>query len=686
MSKRSIIDDFTRLRDDQQTVGQLKSIIIRYYPYYAPESNRSFLREKVGTKNNDRIEDIKKIEIDKIIQHATGSIVASKKGSKPSSSTRAAAASKSSSSTRVAAASKSAASAAQTMATGKRSRSDKVPRIIPEEDEDDEEDEEQIAKRKREEDEIKKNIKILIILHQYQKKKQLILGTRKDFESKTIFNTKNVLFLSYVYEVLLAFRSNTEKLYYDALWYLLSEVPTVTSLRTIKDTSKDITYNNINTFLNSNITSFISPYNYKFHLTYDARRDRFFSSFAFADFKTTKERNQTYYNFQSFNEYIKFGLLYRLNSLIPSSNRELINANIQFYNYIFTDNTINYKNVAIEYSDPKENDYESNCQICYLCGKRLHYEEHTERKKLLGAHIDHIVPLAIAWITGIIHCPVNYIYVHASCNESKNNKVPFPDIEIQDYPNLRERLDHLVSTVSDDVILSNVADAVLELIKGMPKHLQTPKSIQKLNEDIIKKYEESIKKQNPPSKPSRAVPKLRVSKKTSFHKFNPRSKSKKGGRIPSVDFTKAIDLQGSLSIYKNNQIKNAIKRLEGILDIKNGYILYDLIKFFYMVSDIYNLKVTKKQVGGSKIDESIETFFEKFDAVVLNIEDKKEYMDKEDRGIFFKERIVLLMEFSFLLYEQYKQSKNYSNYSDFIVDRAQHMLNYSTNNTLTFFH
>lgn len=652
MSKKSIIDDFKRLPTNEQTVGKLKNIIIGHYPYYRLETNKNFLREKIGTENKDKV-NIRNIDIDEIIEKATGS--------KPSSSTRAAAASK------------SAASAVLSMATGvKRSRDHRVPRIIPEEDE---EDEEQLAKRKKEEDEIKKNIKLLIILHQYQKNKKLILGARKDFESKTVFNTKNILFLSYVYEVLLAFKSNDPKLYYAVLWYVLSEIPTVTSLRTDKDISKDTTYQEIDKFLNSSIDSFISPYDYKFSLTYDASRDVLLSSFA--DFKTTKEGKKIYYNFQSFNEYIKFGLLYRLNSLIHSSNKEIINANTEFYNYIITDNTINYKNVAIEYSPYiKDKDYESNCQICYLCGKRLHYEQHTQRKKLLHAHIDHIVPLAIAWITGIIHCPVNYIYVHASCNESKNNKVPFPDIKIQDYPDLQKRLDGLVSTVSEDVILSNIADDVFELIKKIPQHLQTPENIEIINKKILKKYEEDIKKQNPPSK---ALP-------TPKSRFNPIGKSKKGGRIPSLDFTKAIDLQGSLSRYKINLITNTIKRLEGLLDIKNGYILYDLIKFFYIVLDIYNLKQTKKQVGGAKIDESIEGFFEKFDAIDSNLKDKKEYMDREDRAIFLKERIVLLMEFSFILYEQYKESKNYSNYSDFIVDRAQHMLNYSTNRTLTFFH
>ena len=112
--------------------------------------------------------------------------------------------------------------------------------------------------------------------------------------------------------------------------------------------------------------------------------------------------------------------------------------------------------------------------------------------------------------------------------------------------------------------------------------------------------------------------------------------------------------------------------------------VFDLIKFFYIVLDIYNSQKVK-HLGGGVVDDKIKSFFNTFNNKARNLKDHKEYMDINTRLKFFKERIILLMEFSFLLYEEYKPTKGYNNYSDFIVDRVQKILNYGSDATLTFY-
>lgn len=474
-------------------------------------------------------------------------------------------------------------------------------------------------------DEIRKDLNILILLYKYQNDKKLSVN-RKDFEKVTSFDSKNSILPAYIFETLLDYKSEEQDLYIPGLWYVFNNIPSVLGLD--KKQSKEL-YDH----LVSSYVHFAEKRDIELRLTKNKTRDDLIKEFVPFTFKGN------IFTFESFKDYCTFVLAYQINKF----NKEIIKTNIDYYNYIYTDNTINYKNACIKYSDTKQKQFESNCTVCFLCGKRLHYEEYQKTdKRLINAHNDHIVPLLIGWITGIIHCPVNYSIVHGACNESKSKRVPFPNINIQNYQTLYNRLVTLSSTVDIETITDSIADELFKAYTSkLPTELQT--------EDI---------------------------KKLIFDKF---SAKLQGGYRPSINYKTSLMTQ---PVKERDQILQTIRVLEHLLDAENGYIVLDVIKFFYLVLDLQKKKFT----GGGKEDNMIKAFFNSFDDKARDLKDNTVYMDIDDRVTFFKERIVLLMEFSFKLYEEYKPTKNYINYSDFIVDRVQHVLNYQTNSKLTFYH
>ena len=96
--------------------------------------------------------------------------------------------------------------------------------------------------------------------------------------------------------------------------------------------------------------------------------------------------------------------------------------------------------------------------------------------------------LLIAWITGIIHCPVNYSIVHGSCNTSKNNDIPFPNINILEYRTLYDRLSQLSKTVDIETVTDQMVEEMFKIYSSkLPQELQTEEAKQMLMTKLSEK-------------------------------------------------------------------------------------------------------------------------------------------------------------------------------------------------------
>lgn len=514
-------------------------------------------------------------------------------------------------------------------------------------------------------------------------KKDPIIGDRHEFEKKTSFGSHNVLIYLIVCNLLIAVKSRNSEVFsiYKNLLqkYLVSKLSLGgTSDKDFKDEHKSSKSHTIysSTIGEIETRDFLLKLVTKAHPKIQELNTKYN---LYTSYQTTPS---SYYYFTSYTQYLKF--IIASSYLSNNSNPvETVISNILWHmNEIINDQISDseyYKGLLVK------NIREQQC--CYICGFKLNYDSNHSFKNM---QIDHIIPEAVAWVTGVIHTPYNYELAHQPCNGSKSNSLPISISDIMIDEELKIRLQSIKPKLEfDESIIEQYSKEITEVFKKLPLELQTQE-----NYSIIVE---------------RAKSKLNMQR----------------GGLKTLNFDKLI-------LTERKSVKLTIIELYSLLNeyiiSKNYYaigILLELIKYFNLVDDIIGTRHHKSHImtGGMSdaVFNKIQAYFRSFsnkggdnyknlqrilnptdisncDKKIQEIRSTKDEVAKgqlierntvcmmdETRANYYINRIILFNEFSNNLYQLYKTQKGYQSYTDFIVERFQRLMNFNANKGLTFF-
>ena len=444
---------------------------------------------------------------------------------------------------------------------------------------------------------------------------------------KTVFDTKNILIPMYIFELYLDYLSNND-FYYKVSYYNFNKAmgrhPYLPCGPNVKEPCSSL--NNEIELFNNEMKPPIIVY-----------------------------LNRVKYPFNTFKEYLSALMKYIINERVTEN---VINTILESF-----DNLPSFKQCAINghlrYSPVIEDaEQRSECTICYLCGRRLFYNRNG---KETNTDIDHIVPYISGYITGVIHFPSNYLPTHAKCNGPKSDNLP--NIYSID-ATLQAKLADMQANIPYDKLRDDISEKIIKSIfKSLPEQFNNPDKVKDILSYAVTLVDDNVfKKQKISRGGNKDLDKMEkdvYSKKSSdmsieyHHPITPEKSSKlKKKHLSSSKISYTSELNHTIQMLNRKlQLKNIITVNDNI-EVK---ILIELINYLTICLDIMHTPRHIHSGGGLTYTQ----FFNKYGNEDLapahfGSDEEIQLMSIDDRVKFFKARIELYVNFSFLLARSYR--------------------------------
>jgi hypothetical protein len=506
---------------------------------------------------------------------------------------------------------------------------------------------------------------------------------------KTIFNTENVQFSSYAYELLLDAIADNKNKFKCSMWYY-EECGLLSKLNIKKlDVLKIKAFDNI-VIKRPLVTLYDVAANIAESMDQRIKPIYF----------NIKSIEYTPNDTVSFNDYNRELILNQLNG----EKSEIYGATLKTYDDI--PNLITKKKAdecSLKYSPDvflnrnEIDDTKSGCPACYLCGRRIYYinEKGKEEKlKLINMQVEHIIPFITSYITGVINFPMNYVYTHKECNGLKSDNLPV-EIESISSQSIKSLLDSLESHIDYEKLTTNVAEDVKNLISKQLKPLFDDDNFEEevkinilrelLDEvfRLIREDQRSIIERDHIHATRRTRARIggAKSREESYEPYEP--------EIHDAKISRAKYINHEYNEFMVGEIRHTIAVV--LNDIGSKYtsdmsallIIQELITYLEMsiqsIESFDNRPRSRSRSASRSIMQSggaYESYFKQFD-IPLKINQADPSLNHDylmtisERVKFLENRFYLFNIFSFNLCKAYSDTQLYS---DFIKNRLQYCL------------
>jgi len=332
--------------------------------------------------------------------------------------------------------------------------------------------------------------------------------------------------------------------------------------------------------------------------------------------------------------------------------------------------------ISLKYHTLHKSNKEDINNVCYLCGKVIkHNNDLKNQQSIVSGEIDHIIPVAPAFILGILNFPLNYAYTHRECNSIKLNNIPL----------------HETNTELDEYYISaNYNQDLSSQFKYTVKDAYHIFETLIENAPIIKQYFYAYNPEKKYDETDYYIHKLNYG-----YDLLRADYGQKGGLDSKSSQEKQIEYQKPASIKKSySMLSHLIKYFEHktqsfrdascINSITTmNYLLYsELTGYFKFVLELVNpasLSGGAPKRKRNDLDATIVTYLKDIENkdAVKNIS-QQHVWDTLERAAFLKYRYKCSFLFSLEYFKQSTGKDTIEEYVKFIEVRIQHSINFST--------
>jgi len=505
---------------------------------------------------------------------------------------------------------------------------------------------------------------------------------------KTIFNTENVQFSSYAYELLLDAIADNKTKFKCSMWYY-EECGLLPRLNIEKlDSLRIKAFDNIEIKRVSDKTKSVTLYAIAANIaeSLDQRIKPLY--FTIKSIEYTPDDKVT------FNDYNRELILKQL----TKEKSEIYGATLKTYDdmpKLLTKKQAD--ECSLKYSpdvflnSTEIDDTKSGCPACYLCGRRIYYisdKGEAEKLKLINMQVEHIIPFITSYITGVINFPMNYVYSHKECNGLKSDNLPV-EIESKSSQSIKSLLDALETHIDYEKLKTNVAEDVKNIISKRLKPLFDDDNFEEeVKMDILRQLLDEIFRLI--SEDQRSKIERYATRRTRARRGGGKSREEPSEpEIHDVIISRRKYINNEYNEFMIREIRHTIAVV--LNDIGSNYrsdlsallIIQELITYLEMsIQSIESFDNRPRSRSRSASRSSMqsggayESYFKQFE-IPLKINQADPSLNNEylmtisDRVKFLEIRFYLFNIFSFNLCKAYSDSQSYS---DFIKVRLQHCL------------